>query len=313
LVFGKAYNPSLQVDPLVFFFQIDFQLLTGVAMPKQKAVQTVLLTTLALNLTVAVGKILLGLFTGALAITADGFHSITDSAGNVAGLVALRLANRPADHNHPYGHRRFESLAALLIGALLLLTAWEIVKGLFERLQMNQSPEISPLSFAVMFGTLVINLLVSRYQIAQGNALKSEILLADAQNTSADVFVTLSVMLSMVLVSLTGWLWIDTIAAFFVVLLIGKAGWGILRKTGSLLVDTAPYEQEELSAIVGDMGEVVRARSRGSRDAAHIDIDLKVPAEMTIAHSEKLACTIRQRLENKLEGVAEVEVHFMPQ
>jgi cation diffusion facilitator family transporter len=282
-------------------------------MAKQKAVQRVLMLTLALNLTVALGKILLGIVTGALAITADGFHSITDSAGNVAGLVALRVADKPADHNHPYGHRRFESLAALLIGALLLLTAWEIVKGLLERLQMSHAPEITPLSFALMLGTLLINLGVSRYQIVRGKQLKSEILLADAQNTSADVFVTLSVMLSMGIVALTGWLWVDVIAAFLVVVLIGKAGWGILRQTGSLLVDTAPYEQEELSAIVGDMGEVVRARSRGSRDAAHIDIDLKVPAEMTIAHSDKLACIIRKRLENTLEGVAEVEVHFMPQ
>jgi cation diffusion facilitator family transporter len=282
-------------------------------MTKQKAVQRVLMLTLALNLAVALGKIVLGIFTGALAITADGFHSITDSAGNVAGLVALGVADKPADHNHPYGHRRFESLAALLIGALLLLTAWEIVKGLLERLQMSHAPEITPLSFAVMLGTLLINLGVSRYQIVQGKRHKSEILLADAQNTSADVFVTLSVILSMGIVALTGWLWVDVIAAFLVVLLIGKAGWGILRQTGNLLVDTAPYEQEELSAIVSDMGEVVRARSRGSRDAAHIDIDLKVPAEMTIAHSDKLTRIIRKRLENKLEGVAEVEVHFMPQ
>jgi cation diffusion facilitator family transporter len=282
-------------------------------MSKQKTVQRVLLITLALNLAVAFGKILLGIFTGALAIAADGFHSITDSAGNVAGLVALRVADKPADHNHPYGHRRFESLAALLIGALLLLTAWEIVQNLLERLQDAHKPEMTPLSFAVMLGTLLINLAVSRYQIAQGKRLKSEILLADAKNTSTDVFVTLSVMLSMGIVALTGWLWVDVLAAFFVVLLIGKAAWGILRQTGSVLVDTAPYEQDELSAIVGDMGEVVRARSRGSKDAAHIDIDLRVPAEMTIAHSEKLACKIRQRIERQLGGVSEVEIHFMPQ
>lgn len=281
-------------------------------MSKTRSVQRVLFITLALNLAVALGKIALGLFTGALAIAADGFHSITDSAGNVAGLVALRLADKPADHNHPYGHRRFESLAALLIGALLLLTAWEIVQGLLERIQNAQSPEISPLSFAVMIGTLFINLGVSRYQIAQGKRLKSEILLADAKNTSADVFVTLSVLLSMGLVALTGWIWIDALAAFLVVLLIARAAWGILRQTSSVLVDTAPYEEAELSAIVGDMGDVVRARSRGSRDAAHIDIDMRVPAEMTIAHSDKLACKIRQRLETQLEGVSEVEIHFMP-
>ena len=79
-------------------------------------VQHVLSVTLILNLLVAVGKIFLGLMTGALAITADGFHSLTDSAGNIAGLVGNWISARPPDDDHPYGHRRFESLAALLIG-----------------------------------------------------------------------------------------------------------------------------------------------------------------------------------------------------
>jgi len=89
----------------------------------RKQVRTVLGVTLLLNLGVAFGKILLGSITGALAITADGFHSLTDGAGNVAGLVANIYASQPPDDDHPYGHRRFETLAALLIGALLLLTA----------------------------------------------------------------------------------------------------------------------------------------------------------------------------------------------
>src|SRR5690606_8247514 len=104
--------------------------------------------------------------------------------------------------------------------------------------------------------TLLINIGVSRYQIQQGKLFKSEILLADAQNTSADVFVTFSVLLSMILVRVTGWIWIDGVAALLVVFLIAKAAWGILQQTSNVLVDTAPYEQDELLAIVGDMGQV---------------------------------------------------------
>ena len=278
-----------------------------------KDVQRVLWTTLGLNIAVAIGKIILGLMTGALAITADGFHSLTDGAGNIAGLIGNYYAGRPADENHPYGHQRFETLAALLIGALLLLTAWEMVQGVIERLQDAIPPQISPPVFIVLIVTLLINIMVSSYQIQEGKRLKSAILLADAQNTRADVFVTLAVIISTAIVALTGWLWVDILAACVVVLLIGKAAWGILKQTGLVLVDTAPYEADELQAMLPDIeADVIRARSRGTRDSAHIDIDVRVPPEMTTDQTNSIAYAIRKQLENQVEGLEEVEVHFVP-
>lgn len=276
-------------------------------------VRRVLIITLLLNLAVALAKIILGLFTGALAIMADGFHSLTDSAGNIVGLIANFIAARPADDDHPYGHRRFETLAALVIAALLLLTAWELVKGVIERLQETIVPETTPLSFIVLIATLLINIGVSRYQIRAGTRLNSEILLADAKNTSADVFVTLSVLLSTAIMALTGWVWVDIVAALLVTLLIGKAAWEILQDTGRVLVDTAPYSPDELKQLIEDISpDIIRARSRGSIDAAQIDIDLSVAPEMTTEQSESIAYAIRRRIGEKLEGIAEVEVHFVP-
>lgn len=281
----------------------------------RQQVRRVLVITLVLNLSVALGKIILGAMTGALAIFADGIHSLTDGTGNVVGLVALHYAGRPPDDDHPYGHRRFETMAALLIGALLLLTAWEMIQGVIERLGEGSELEITPLTFAVLIGTLIVNIFVSRYQIRQGTRLNSEILLADARNTSADVFVTLSVILSMVLVSLTGWIWVDLVAAAVVVALIVRAAWQILHQTGRVLVDTAPYSPEELSALLEDLpGEtqLVRARSRGPADDAQIDIDLAVNPAMTADHSSSIAQAVRDRLEEALGSVGEVEVHFVP-
>lgn len=285
----------------------------GKSSENRRQVRHVLLITLLLNLSVAAAKIILGLATGALAITADGFHSLTDSAGNVTGLFASIIAGRPADDNHPYGHRRFETLAALLIGAMLLLTAWEVIQGVLDRLQENIMPEITPLSFLVLIVTLAINIVVSRYQIKAGKRLKSEILLADAKNTSADVFVTLSVLCSTAIMALTGWLWVDVVAALMVTVLIGKAAWEILQQTARVLVDTAPYPPEELKNLIADISDgVIRARSRGSMDAAHIDIDLRVPPEMTTEQSNSITYAIRRRLSEKLTGIVEIEVHFVP-
>lgn len=283
--------------------------------PTRIQVRRVLLITLVLNLLVAVGKIVLGFVSGALAITADGFHSLTDGTGNVAGLIANHYAAQPPDENHPYGHRRFETMGALLIGALLLLTALEMGRGVLDRLSNPEPPVLSTVTFVVMGTTLLINIGVSRYQIREGKRLQSEILLADARNTHADVYVTSSVILSTALVMLTGWAWLDLVAALAVCGLIARAAWQILRETGRVLVDTAPYTPEQIVSLlhgVPQVIEIVRARSRGPLDAALIDIDVKVAPELTAVQTNAIAYAIRQRLNSQLSGLAEVEVHFAP-
>lgn len=283
----------------------------------RQQVRRVLLITLILNVIVALGKIIVGYLTGALAITADGFHSMMDGSSNLVGLVANRIAERPPDDDHPYGHRRYETMAALLIGALLLLTAWEIGKGAVERLMGGgEQPEVTPLSFAVLIFTLVVNLIVSRYERREGERLRSELLIADAANTGADVFVTLSVLVSMGLVALMGWAWADIAAALIVSVLIARAAWQVLNQTVNVLVDAAPYTPAQLTALVEQIpavNHIVRARSRGSVDAAHIDIDIQIPPETTADHAEAIAGAIRDKLNGTLNGVSEIEVHFLPQ
>lgn len=272
-----------------------------------------LVITLVLNLAVAVGKIVLGIVTGALAITADGFHSLTDAAGNVAGLIANTLASRPPDNTHPYGHRRFETFAALLVGALLLMTAWELIGGVIERLQEPVQPDISPLALGVLLATLCVNVFVSTYQMRAGERLQSEILIADSKNTRADVFVTLSVLVSVTVVALTGQVWVDVVAALVVVILIGRAAFEIVRDTSSVLVDRAPVDPDELTGIVGrvpGVAQVARARSRGPADAKHLDIDVLVAPETTADQTSNIAGAIRAEINACLDGVSEIDVHF---
>lgn len=286
-------------------------------MQSRQEVRRVLLITLLLNFIVAGGKILLGIWTGALSITADGFHSLVDGLSNIIALVANRLAERPPDDDHPYGHRRYETIAALAIGGFLLFTAWEIIVSAWDRLAHGgAAPTVSPLTFAVMLATLGVNLFVSSYEIREGKRLKAELLIADAAHTRTDVYVTLSVLVSLGAVALFNWVWADTLIAILIVGLILRAAWQILRQTGRVLVDTAPYTPEYLLGLVRTLPSVenvLRARSRGTVDAAHIDIDVQVAPEMTAEHTAAIAESIRQRLHESLEGVAEVEVHFEPQ
>ncbi len=282
----------------------------------RQAVRRVLLVTLVLNFAVALGKIIIGLATGAISITADGFHSLMDGSANVIGLFANRIAGKPADEDHPYGHRRYETIAALTIGILLLITASEIITGAINRLTSGEKPEVTPIMFVVLAATLVVNLFLSRYERREGQRLHSELLIADAANTGADVFVTLSVMVSMGLVSL-GLTWADPLAALLIVGLLARAAWQIVSKTGGVLVDTAPFPSNQLAAIAAEASgnhgsRVVRARSRGPVDAAQVDIDLEVAPEMTTDHTAAIASAIREKLEQQLTGITEVEVHFVP-
>ena len=160
----------------------------------RQQVRRVLIITLILNALVALSKIAIGLWSGALAISADGFHSLVDGLSNVAALIANRIADQPPDEGHPYGHRRFETIAALGIGAFLLVTAWEIISSALERLGgSDEIPLVTPLTFAVMLTTLVVNLFIARYESREGQRLHSELLVADSAHTRIDVFVTISV------------------------------------------------------------------------------------------------------------------------
>jgi len=284
-------------------------------MDARQQVRRVLIITLVLNIAVAVGKIVVGALTGAVSITADGFHSLMDGSSNLIGLGANAIAGKPADEDHPYGHRRFETVAALGVGVLLLLTAYEIVTSAIDRLTSGEAPQISPLAFAVLITTLGVNLFISRYEKRAGERLRSELLIADAANTGADVFVTLSVLISMVLVSLFNWTWADPVAALIIVALIGRAAWQIIKQTGGVLVDTAPYKAGELETFAREVPavkRVLRARSRGTTDAAFIDIDVEVPPGTTAEQTAAITEAIDEKLRAHLTGVSEVEVHFQP-
>jgi cation diffusion facilitator family transporter len=170
--------------------------------PRHQEVSRVLAQVLVLNLVVAAAKLVLGYSTGAVSIVSDGFHSLTDSASNIIGLVGLRAARKPPDADHPYGHRKFETLAAGAIFIFLVFAVIEIGRAALKRLAAPAPPEISWISFAVMIATLLVNLWVVRYEGGRGRALRSELLLADAVHTRSDVFATIGVLVSLVAVAL---------------------------------------------------------------------------------------------------------------
>ena len=182
---------------------------------RYSAVSRVLLRVLALNLIVALAKIALGAASGAVSVLSDGFHSLTDGASNIVALVGVRVASQPPDADHPYGHRKFESMASVAIVLFLLLVIVQVLWTAIERLRFPAEPSIDTLTFGVMIATLAINLGVVVYERREAQRLSSEVLLADAHHTQSDLLTSLTVncqrvtslLISIFLPSITKMLW----------------------------------------------------------------------------------------------------------
>jgi cation diffusion facilitator family transporter len=158
------------------------------------AVVRVLVHVLLLNLAVALAKIAFGFATGATSILSDGFHSLTDAAANVVGLIGVHIARQPPDVDHPYGHRKYETVAAAAVTAFLFVVVLGVLRNAFSSLIGQSKLEVSAMSFVVMLITIVINLGVVQYEGRAAVRLGSEMLQADAMQTRGDVWTSLAVL-----------------------------------------------------------------------------------------------------------------------
>jgi cation diffusion facilitator family transporter len=269
---------------------------------------------LGLNLLVAIAKLIYGDRSGAIAITADGVHSLLDASSNVIGIVGIAVASRPPDANHPYGHRKYETFAALGVAAMLLLGCQEIIRQALRRLHTPATAEIGTGGFVIVVGTLIINLAVVMYERRAGRELNSELLASDAAHTMSDVFATGLVLASMVATRF-GIGWADPLVAGFVVILILRAGYKIVQSTLSTLSDERrlpPDEVETAALEVRGVLEAHNVRSRGPSDDIHLDLHVLVDPVTPLAEAHALGHRVEQRLRDRWPGLTDVVVHVEP-
>jgi cation diffusion facilitator family transporter len=237
----------------------------------RRAVQRVLWTTLALNAAVALAKLVVGLRTHTLTLVGDSAHSGVDAVNNVIGLVAVGLAAKEADADHPYGHSKFETLAAFVLSGLLFLTCAQLVIEAVQRLVHGpeRTPEATALAFAVTLVTLAVNLGVSTYEGRRGRQLDSDFLIADAAHTRSDVLVTAVVLVSLVCIRL-GAPRVDAALTLLVAVFIGRIGYVVFRRTLPVLVDASAVDEARVQAIVRAVPGVRSAHAIRSRRAGNM-------------------------------------------
>ncbi len=279
-------------------------------------VQRVFIIVLILNLAVALAKAAFGLLAGSVSMVADALHSGFDSFSNIVGIIALYLAGKPPDPEHPYGHGKIETLGTLVIGAMLLLTSAGILFEGYRRLVNPVTPAITPVTVAVMVGTLIINIAVSTYERQKGEEYRSQILIADSLHTRSDVFVSTAVIGGFLAVRL-GFPQADPIIAFAIGLLIARMGVGILYDAAEVLTDAMnlPCDPALIRAVVTDTPGVAGYhdfRCRGKPGEIFADIHITVDPALPVAGAHAISDEVERRLKEMVPGLAEVVVHIEP-
>ena len=283
-------------------------------MDRYAAVSRVLLRVFVLNIAVASAKIALGLSTGAISVLSDGFHSLTDSGSNIVALVGVRMARRPPDDDHPYGHRKFESMASVGILLFLLLVLVQVLTGAYHRVREPVAPTITALTFVVMGATLVINVAVVAYERQAARRLTSEVLLADAHHTQSDLFTSMTVLAALVGVQL-GVPLLDPIAAVIVAGFIGYACWEIFEDSTRILSDTMVIAEEDIRSVVLAVPNVLgchQIRSRGSADHVFLDLHVWMDAAMRLDQAHAISHTVKDRIMERYPQVKDAVIHIEP-
>jgi cation diffusion facilitator family transporter len=270
---------------------------------------------LFLNLGVAMAKIGFGYSSGAISILSDGFHSLTDTASNIVGLVGVRVAGRPPDQNHPYGHRKYETVAAAAVTVFLMLVVLEVLRNAFNHLTgRSDPPQISTTGFVIMIVTVMINVWVVRYESAEAQRLGSEILLADALQTRGDVWTSVAVIAALV-GARAGLPILDPIAALVVAGFIARAGVQIASATTSILSDHIVMLEAEIEGVVMSVPGVMgchHIRTRGSVDHVFLDLHVWLPPEMRLTDAHDLSHVVKDRLMAKYPQIADAVIHIEP-
>ncbi len=281
---------------------------------RYRDVKQVLWIVLFLNYFVCAVKLIVGYLARSASMVADGFHSLSDGSSNIVGLVGMGMAAQPVDKDHPYGHAKFETLTSIGIAAMLFFVAVEILKSTWEKLWNPVVPTVGPLQFAVMIGTMVINFLVTRYESSRGKALKSEVLISDAAHTMTDLYVSASVLISLVAVKL-GYPVVDLVASLVIAVLIVKAGIEIVSASSRVLCDAAVLDPDEVAAVVTQIDGVAscsKIRTRGREDQTYLDLHVQVAKELDLAGVHDLTHEIDTKLKAHFDNIAETAVHVEP-
>jgi cation diffusion facilitator family transporter len=269
----------------------------------------------ALLLTV---KLVVGVLTGSASVLSEAVHSATDLVASVVAFVAVRRSGSPPDESHNYGHGRFENLAGVFEGVILLGVGAAVIYGAVDGILNGAELELLGFGIGVMALSAVVNLFVSRWLLRVAHETDSRALEAEGYNLRTDVWSAAGVALGLIAALATGWTVLDPIIAAVIGLVILWTAFRLILGSTRVLLDES-LPEEELGVIEGVIGREVKSdprvrgyhklRARKSGPQRHIDFHLQLRAETTLGEAHKISDALEERIRRNLPN-SDVLIHL---
>ena len=270
------------------------------------------------NIFLTIIKIGAGVLGQSASLIADGVHSLSDLISDFFVIIAIKMGSREADHDHPYGHRRFETMATVLLGLGLLVVAGGIAWDATERLRHPETlliPNKDTLIIAAI--SIVANELLYHYTKKVGKATRSKLLLANAWHHRSDAFSSVVVLFGIGAV-FVGYPYADAIAAVVVALMIAKMGVALVLESINELVDSS-LPEDYVRNIRGNIQKtdgvqsIHFLRTRRMGEDAYVDAHIVVDSYMSVSEGHVIGDVVRDNLKAEFDDVADVLVHVDPE
>ncbi len=272
--------------------------------------------SLGIALLVLALKAVAFIITGSVALLSDAAESLVNVIAGLSLWWALRLASRPPDYEHPYGHQKAEYLSSAFEGSLILLAAGMILLSAGERLVTPSDLSRLGLGTAIAIGASLLNGATALYLRRVARREDSAALAANARHLFVDVWTSLGVVVAMILVGVTGWWWCDPLVALLVGLNITREGYRVVSGSISQLLDTRlPEAQEQrILDVLDDHPKVLgyhRLRTRQAGAGRFAELDIFVAPDMTVRDAHALVVTLEDGIIAALPGL-ETTIHVEP-
>jgi cation diffusion facilitator family transporter len=268
--------------------------------------------TIVVHLALLTAQVAAAVLTGSVAITANALHMGVDTAAHLVALGGVWLATRPSDPRHPYGYERYEALASLLIGMLLLVAVGVIVWSALPRLAEPQRGSAAGVGLLIMAISAASTAGLALYLRRKGRQTQSRVLGSEAIHAAADALISIGVLVA-VAVSAAGLPRLDPIVALGVAGVVAWRGWVVARRAAEVLTDAAAVDTDaiRLAALsVPGVRNCHAVRSRGEAGHVRVDLHIHVAPDLTIVEAHEIARQVESVIRDLDFGIAEVLVHL---
>lgn len=270
------------------------------------------------NALLAASKLIVGFFSGSLAVVGDGIDSSADVVIALVALITARIVDKPGDREHPYGHSRAETVATTLLSFIVFFAGSQLLVHSVSALITGEAPELpSTLAILVTLFSIAGKLFLAWSQFHYGKKANSSMLIANGKNLRSDVLVSFSVLAGLCFTFVLRMPILDRVTALLVSLWIIKVATGIFREVNTELMDgtdgEGPYG-EIFSAVasVAGAGNPHRTRVRRLGSLLVVDLDIEVDGQLSVAAAHDIAVEVERAIKRALPEVYDVIIHIEP-